>query len=54
MSNSEYAAHLESQKVKKEHGAGMSRYASSDSPAELYKKGLRENTAASMIIVLRF
>jgi len=39
MSNSEYAAHLESPRGKKEHGAGMSRYASSDSPAELTKKG---------------
>ena len=37
MSNSEYAAHLESPKGKKEHGAGMSRY--SDSPAEVTKKG---------------
>ncbi len=33
MSNSEYAAHLESPRGKKEHGAGMSRYSSSDSPA---------------------
>ena len=39
MSNSEYSAHLQSPKGKKEHGAGMSRYGSSDSPAEVTKKG---------------
>ena len=39
MSNSEYSAHLQSPKGKKEHGAGMSRYGSSDSPVELTAEG---------------
>lgn len=41
MSNSEYAAHLQSPRGKKEHSAGMSRYNSSqdDSPAELTAEG---------------
>jgi hypothetical protein len=46
MSNSEYAAHLESPRGKKEHGAGMSRYGSDygDSAAE-FNKGLRDASA---------
>ncbi len=46
MSNSEYAAHLESPKGKKEHGAGMSRYSSSDSPAELTAEGKKKIMAS--------
>ena len=46
MSNSEYAAHLESPRGKKEHGAGMSRYSSSDSPAELTAKGKKKIMAS--------
>jgi len=46
MSNSEYSAHLQSPKGKKEHGAGMSRYGSDygDSAAE-FNKGLRDASA---------
>jgi len=39
MSNSEYSAHLQSPRGKKEHGAGMSRYGSSESPVELTAEG---------------
>lgn len=46
MSNSEYAAHLESPRGKKEHGAGMSRYGSSDSPAELTAEGKKKIMAS--------
>ena len=50
MSNSEYAAHLESPRGKKEHGAGMSRYGSDygDSAAE-FNKGLRDASAAGKL-----
>ena len=48
MSNSEYSAHLQSPKGKKEHGAGMSRYGSdySDSPAELTAGGKKKIMAS--------
>ena len=48
MSNSEYAAHLQSPRGKKEHGAGMSRYGSShgDSPAELTAEGKKKIMAS--------
>jgi hypothetical protein len=48
MSNSEYNAHLQSPKGKKEHGAGMSRYGSdySDSPAELTAGGKKKIMAS--------
>jgi hypothetical protein len=39
MSNSEYNAHLQSPRGKKEHGVGMSRYGSSESPVELTAEG---------------
>ncbi len=39
MSNSEYSAHLQSPRGKEEHGAGMSRYGSSESPVELTAEG---------------
>ena len=50
MSNSEYAAHLETPRGKKEHGAGMSRYGSDygDSAAE-FNKGLRDASAAGKL-----
>ena len=48
MSNSEYSAHLQSPKGKKEHGAGMSRYGSdySDSPVELTAEGKKKIMAS--------
>ena len=48
ISNSEYSAHLQSPKGKKEHGAGMSRYGSdySDSPAELTAGGKKKIMAS--------
>lgn len=39
MTNDEYSRHLTSPRGKKDHGAGMSRYGSSDSPVELTAEG---------------
>jgi len=39
MTDGEYSRHLETPRGKKEHGAGMSRYGSNDSPAELTAEG---------------